>query len=302
MWDMAGKQNPKDRHHHVWQQYLRAWRTDGTVWCKQGDRIYQSGTSVLAVQRGFYKLNNLTAKERNFIRALISKGHPLDVKFCNEMLNNFMLPFDLYEIATNGRPNVELANQIERYASEHLENHHSLIEAKMLPYLARALEGDIGFYADEDESIDFLHYLAMQFMRTKPVRERVLKSTACQEQIDMERIWNILMFLFGFRVGLNLYRERNARKLILIKNESDVAFITGDQPAINLCATWTDDQPDSLSIYYPISPKLALLLEDVNKEPIYAESITSEQAAELNTKLKCSCHSQIFGLTKEALE
>jgi hypothetical protein len=299
---MPDKQNPKDRHHHVWQHYLRAWSTDGTLWCRRGDNIFRSGTSVVAIERGFYKLENLTSRERLHVKALVSGGYPEAVEFCNNLLVNFMLPFDMYEKEIINGPNEELARFVARHSSEALEEYHCNIEASMIPYLAQAQKGDISFYNDEDKSIDFFNYLATQFIRTKPIRERVIAQTQDQKQLDVGRVWNVLSFMFGARIGMTLYGQREKRALRLIKNDSDVEFITGDQPAINLHATWTPDHPNELSIYYPISPKLALLLADVDKEPLYPEYIDSDQAGELNDKLREACYSQLFGATESVLK
>lgn len=47
---MNAPQRPKRRHHHVWQNYLRPWTTDGGLFCLQDHRVFPSGTRVLAVQ------------------------------------------------------------------------------------------------------------------------------------------------------------------------------------------------------------------------------------------------------------
>jgi len=65
-------------------------------------------------------------------------------------------------------------------------------------------------------------------------------------------------------------------------NRTEVPFITADQPAINLKGA-RPHPTEALSIYYPISPRLALLLADVDEEPLFAtEGLTAAQASMLN--------------------
>ena len=55
----------------------------------------------------------------------------------------------------------------------------------------------------------------------------------------------------------------NAQVTLLI-NKTDVSFITSDQPVINLKADYKDlsQQPDELVFYYPISPRVAMTIND----------------------------------------
>lgn len=60
--------------------------------------------------------------------------------------------------------------------------------------------------------------------------------------------------------------------------------------------------PESLSMYYPISPQLALLLGDVDEEPLFAtEGLTAAQASTLNGKLFEACYKQVFAQAEESL-
>ena len=63
--------NIKRRHHHVWQYYLRPWTTDGQLFCLMEDRIFPTGTTAIAVETDFYKIEKITATDI----ALISLTH-----------------------------------------------------------------------------------------------------------------------------------------------------------------------------------------------------------------------------------
>ncbi len=160
----------------------------------------------------------------------------------------------------------------------------------------------ISFYYNDEQCIHFLHYLCTQYWRTKGIKDRVIELCNADKSADLSRMWNILIHMFAANTGASLFLERRQRKLVVVRNQTDVPFITGDQPAINLKGTGPRP-PEDLSIYYPISPQLALLLADVDEEPpVPSEGITAAQAAALNGKLFEASYKQVFAQSEGALK
>lgn len=170
---MTVRQRPKRRHHHVWQEYLKAWGTDGAIWCLQGGRVFPSGSSVLAVERDFYKLHNLTREDIALLKLLFDSGHPLSKRNHAHLLNMLMAPFRLVEQGNRLQDRARMDQLLDDYASNVLEDYHARIEASFIPLLERALNGDISFYND-GRCIQFLNYLCTQLMRTKGIKERTI--------------------------------------------------------------------------------------------------------------------------------
>ncbi len=299
---MIGRQNHKDRHHHVWQQYLRAWTTDGALWCLRDGRIFQTGTPVVAVERSFYKLHNLTVDEIKIVQEFFSKGHEAAIQVNMELLNLLMAPFRLAAAIPNSSQSTALTQAIDEWTSNLLENYHMHIEASFIPLLKQAIKGDISFYDDDDLSITFFNFLSTQYMRTKGIKERSISlSQKSGSGPDLSRMWNVMIHMFATNIGAQLYVERSRRKMVILRNDTTVPFVTGDQPAINLYADG-NAVPTKLSVYYPISPRLALLLAEVDEEPLYlSDGLTANQSSELNAKLHGACYSQVFGDSEESL-
>jgi hypothetical protein len=192
------------------------------------------------------------------------------------------------------------ACQWRRYATNVLEDYHASIEASFIPSLESALGGDISFYKDE-RCIPFLNYLCTQYMRTKGIKDRTIELCNADGSADLSRLWNVLIHMFATNIGADLFRDRRRRKLILVHNRTDVPYITGDQPAINLKGA-RPHPPENLSIYYPISPQLALLLADVDEEPLFGiEGLTAAQASMLNEKLFEASYKQVFAQSEGSL-
>jgi hypothetical protein len=159
-----------------------------------------------------------------------------------------MMPFQMAERLKDSPHRKMIDTHLDDYASNVLEDLHASIEASFIPVLESALKGDVGFYVDDQRCIPFLKYLCTQIMRTKGVRERVLALSPY-----LGRVWNIIVHMSATNMGSSLYLECKRRTLIIINNRTDIPFITGDQPVINLKGT-RPAPPDRLSIFYPIAP------------------------------------------------
>ncbi|MBR7919019.1 DUF4238 domain-containing protein [Burkholderia vietnamiensis] len=286
----------KRRHHHVWQHYLKPWEVDKKIMCLSSGSIFRTGTINVAVDRDFYALKKLSKQDMWFATALISGAkHDEARKSQLHFLKRLTDPSMLEGISP------ALDDEIHKFRINVLEDWHTKIEHAFIPLLKRAMNSDIEFYLDDEGCIPFLHYLCTQNMRTKGVQERLLAANTRSGMPDISRIWPILALTFAENVGAALYVERRRRKLVLVRNATGVPFITGDQPVANLLAL-SDDVPEHLALYYPISPELALILNEVDDElPLATETLTIEQVRGLNAKLASGCHSQLFGTSEEAL-
>jgi hypothetical protein len=302
---MSAHQNPKRQHHHVWQRHLKSWATkDGAIWCLQEGRLFATGTPVIAVEKDFYKLQRLTQKDVALLKILFEHAHPLSTKHHAGLVNDLMRPFQMAELF-GGQPKLgaEFDRRLDEYASNVLEDYHAGIEVLFLPFLDRALNADIGFYSDPQCCIPFLHYLSTQYMRTKGIKERSIELCNADKSADLARVWNVLIHMFAFNIGSSLFLERRRRKLVLVHNRTEVPFITGDQPAINLKGGARPRRPpENLCVYYPIAPQLALFLTDVDEEsPFAPEGVTPTQASMLNRHLFEASYRQVFSQSKMPL-
>jgi hypothetical protein len=297
----AKSQKPKRRHHHVWQHYLKAWTENDSIWCRQDDRIFSTGTPSIAVEKDFYKLESFTRDDLKVIETLFAQGHPGAKRNHAQLVGQLMAPFRLADQLKNSPHWAKIEQSINDYASSVLENYHATIEASFIPLLQSALNGDLSFYHDE-RIMPFLNYLTTQYMRTKGIKERTIALCEADKSADLSRVWNVLIHMFAANIGAGLYLERRRRKLILLNNRTNVPFITGDQPAVNLKSN-RPHPPESLSIYYPLSPRHALLLADVDEEPLVpADGLSPAQASMLNEKLYAASYSQVFAESQISLQ
>ena len=286
----------KQRQHHVWQRYLKSWAVGGQIYCWREGRIFPTGTTVVAVERDFYKLHKLNSSDISLIKWLvIDPANPLAKKNHEEFLALLMAP-TLFE----GK-SPEIDAMIDIYRTNALENYQTGIEASFLPLLDRLLEKDVSFYSTDEGCIIFLHFICTQHMRTKGIKVRTIELIRQKNGQDLSRIWDIISHMFSVNIGASLFLERKKRKLLIIENSTDVTFITGDQPVINLHGN-RPHPPTTLSLYYPLAPRLALILGEVDEDPALSTNrLTPAQVLALNTKIIEVSHSQVFGHSEASI-
>lgn len=295
---MVEQQKPKRRHHHVWQLYLRPWTASGSIWCLQNNRIFPTGTTRVAVEKDFYKFQRLTPADEQMVQLMFEKSHPSARQSFQSLMDKLMFPFRVVEAIPGAAESESIARSLDEYASNVLEELHSDVEARFIPLLKCALNGDISFYGDK-RCIAFLDFLTKQHMRTKGIKERVAATIKPIGDADMRRVWSMMSLMFAQNVGASLYRERKRRRLALLHNCSNIPFITGDQPVINLQPMATQ----GVTIFYPLSPTLALWLGEVDEAcPFLDDRLSAEQVASLNLKVVEASYQQIFANEPAILE
>jgi hypothetical protein len=292
----------KHRQHHVWQHYLQAWAVKGKIFCLRDGKIFRADTKNVAVEHHFYKLHRLTAEDVALLKFfVIDPGHEYGKRVHENFLNMLLAPRMFVERNRHLLKNTAMDAFLETQEINVLEDYHASIERSFLPLLRKLTEGDVSFYSNDDDCMTFLHYIATQHMRTKGIKVRIVEGIQQIAGKDISRIWDIASLMFAVNIGGSLYVERKRRQFKLLHNNTEVAFITGDQPVINLHGK-RPVPPTEVSLYYPISAKAAVILGEVDEEiPYSTETLTAAQVSELNESIFAACHNQIFGHSKEVL-
>jgi hypothetical protein len=290
------------RQHHVWRSYLDAWATDSKIWCLQNGRAFETNVINVAVERDFYKLHDLTDADIFLIRSLMKEISPP----AKQVLENFILMFGQlgrFRTLPLVANNTELLALIDRELITMEEKFHAQLEGNIKPIFDAILRKDLSFYDDPDLCGQFCHFLSLQNLRTKGVQHRVLAKTVEQQGMSLERAWNVLRHIMAANAGGSLMLERKTRPLILLENETDVPFITGDQPVINLLSPGSDEPPRLLAFYYPVSPRIAVLLDEVNERTRFAAGpVSANQVIALNRRIQAAAHRQIYGSSRDVLD
>lgn len=290
--------NVKNQH-YVWRHHLDAWAANGTFCCyrHKDNRLFRTQPKSVASETYFYQTHRLTAGDREFLEYIIGKASDEQLR---ELNRNYVklsqLCFDLGErLKTADLPN-EARATIERqlnWAEKNLgELYHAGIENACQDILD-LLRNEIGdFYLDELRRNDFIYFLCLQYFRTAKMRQGFSNAGTWIQGHDPRRTSNILSHIYATNVGRSLVLERKLYRIIFLKNETPVPFITGDQPVLNLL---DPNATNDIALYYPLSPVLAIFLtKDSLKFPEQKRRVTPLEVETYNYAIYSNSNDQVY--------
>ena len=138
--------------------------------------------------------------------------------------------------------------------------------------------------------------------------EKIKKDVKDLEDLNTNFYVNMVLAYFAERMAITL-TQNFSTSILLYENKTDIPFITGDTPIINLTGT----EADKMTIFhYPISPKIAIQLIVVPKLSNIAGvnrnvHMTLEQelvavVKNCNQKLADNCVNEIYSNDNKCLE
>lgn len=188
----------------------------------------------------------------------------------------------------------EIEQKIEYVERSIVELYHGAIEHEGDPLLARLRSRDASFWDNEKESCAFAAFIATQYLRTAKMRD-VFINISRPPSVNLERVWPILHQFKTTEIGAALHEARSRYRAIIIENATQIHFITGDQPVINLNPTNID-----MKLYYPITPTCALLL---TADPFeHPRSVSIREAEWLNREIYRWSLDQLYGVDLDYLK
>jgi hypothetical protein len=295
----------KKLHHYVPRFYLRAWAKTQQVYCLQEGRIFLSNVKNVCAENYFYRLEKLTTDDITLVKRLFVENSGDSMKeYLDRFIHVFTLPHNTeQEILQTESPDFEYLGVIKQLINEMNEDIHTSIEKQFQPYLFSLLKGDLSFLSDARQASNFLYTLAIQYARTNHILRA--KPVITKEHFEtLSRLGNLITHIIAALLGRSLYVDRNRLTILLVDNTSDNPFITSDQPIINIAANPRDfAPPKSFELYYPLSPKKAMLiLEPDSTFHPSSTSLTANEAHMYNLRLASYAKKQIFSLCPKQLE
>jgi len=139
------------------------------------------------------------------------------------------------------------------------EKLHGEIEKRAIPIIRALRQKNLEFLNDYKATMDFFHFIAHQYFRTKSVREKIGNILATiTPDYDFSRLRNLFCHCFAHTFGGSLFVDREIFDIVFLENQNG-EFITGDQPVVNLVRQ-EGMEHDDIALYYPLGPRLAVLI------------------------------------------
>jgi|SRR6185437_15989151 len=301
------------RQHYVWQKYLEPWTVKKgkahQLWCLRRGATTPicTETKNVGVERDFYRLVDLQEGDIDFVRN-IAFGPKTNPKL-RELNEGWISQFDLFlrlRRAAKEHPKASeaLLKALDQQMIEYQENAYSRMETGAVEHIAALGTGDVSFFEDTNQAVEFSYFLAHQYFRTKAIRNRIRDTFPERAHKDrFHRTWPIFRYIFATNIGYSIFADRKRFKLQVLSAAPNMEFITGDQPAVNTYGAFVPPNTplDELELYYPVSPTRAVILSD---HSIYRHGMTLEpfRMAYLNQIIELIAYEQLFAQSEESLK
>lgn len=253
----------RQQQHYVWKHYVSAWEgSNGLVECLREGRVFSVNPRNIMVRRFFYRLSTATQADVKVLDAIVQLWHPTLHKMHRDFINTMVRIANANEIIQRLDVPKEDKEHARSLVIEVEEQLQSAIEAKALPILRDLQQQSSAFLSVDDDAMAFYHYLAHQYFRTKRMREvmgHVLDDLIPGQGLG--RLRNLFCYCIANNLGGDLYVDRRSLEVVFFAVSGRVGeLITGDQPVVNLLSTGGNEPPEELILYYPVSPRVGVLL------------------------------------------
>ncbi|HPS57858.1 MAG TPA: DUF4238 domain-containing protein [Spirochaetota bacterium] len=204
------------------------------------------------------------------------------------------------KIIKSGIENIEHDEMIDILINNLEEEYHSLIENMAMKYIDQLRSDQYEFYSIDESNSEFNIYICIQYFRTENRKEKLLEGISKKENINIENIWNVLRIIMATNMAALLSINKEHWELIFLKNENDIAFITGDQPVINLAAKH-GEKTERLELYYPITPTSAIIIKRKTNQRVKEKYLSESEVIYYNNQIKNNSYQQIYALKETDL-
>jgi len=274
----------KRDQHYVFQKYLKSWTDNGDnkLWCLRDKKIFKVKPKNIAFEKDFYRIQPLNEKEIEFIKLFFSKYGIEFQKGVDEflklytLLDNYESFFKLLQLRfVRNIPEIDEAvddinKLIDIGRNNLIEDTYAQFEGDSIKWFDAIKNGNLSlFMLRSNERDEFINFICMQYYRTLRMKNTFLcvlreaEGYFINEQKGSIRAENLVLpmvWLISARCSGALLNA----PLTIAFNKTAIPFITSDQPVINLKADYKDlsKETTELVFYYPVSPTIAILLND----------------------------------------
>lgn len=300
----------KRKHHHVWANYLLKWSTNGRdLFCttRKGNIDFTSVRGVV-MEKDFYHITPLKQEHIDTILMFASLSSSTLQKEHQSNLRKFLTVQQLEETYYKSESQDQGTKQAILAAKCNLlENVHASYENDAAPILEALVKGNIDILKNDREMLVFTTYLGHQITRTRNFKVRCLAAVSKNNPNlgkIIESSWWFFSYMFGVNLGQSLYLNRHIDNHTLLVNNTNIGFITSDQPAINVHNCVKDEEfhtPESMDLFYPISPKYAFIITESHRFEDGLVEIDESNVIELNEKVAKNANMHIFSSNKKEL-
>lgn len=307
----------KRNHHYIWSHYLKSWATGNDVFyiSKKGN-ISCDSVRGLAKETDFYKISLFNSDDIEYIKRFSAMSPDFLQKIHMSHLQYFIKLSNVSNAISESKTyseDLESLDNVIRHNS--LENLHSMFEDIAVEAITELSKGNKNALDSESNMTSFCSFIGHQILRTKRMKEQSIQVTKinplgmCDYVKDItlfEKNWWFLSFILGLNLGWSLYESRNQDKHIYITNNTDIPFITSDNPIINVHSSLKElnefEPPKYTDFFIPLSPRYAYMINNSSDYDHLELSISAEEVKTFNQAIYEKSHKTVFASEESALK
>lgn len=315
----------KRDHHYVFQAYLKRWAdVNEKIWCIRDGKIFNVKTRNIAFEKDFYRISSLSDKEIEFINLFFREASDSFKKELRRFISlyttfdqNERIFHTLCSFFPSDSPEIDSAKNeiysiLDVARNNIMEDTYAELEGEACVWLESLCDKNLDFFynSNDNQNEKFISFVCTQYFRTKRMKEITLNTLKQAEEyfindqfpkgsIKADNLYQPMLWLISSRCADAILKAH----LKLLINMTSLPFITSDQPVINTKADYTDLSKDSteLVFYYPVSPHVAILLNDSSTD--ISEEITDEtNIREYNNLLSKASYNMLFSNNEDVLK
>lgn len=336
---MSNKRNPTLRQHYVPVKFLSAWADDGVLWVRYGhSEPRETSLYGCGFEKGIYTLPQLGFEEYMEVSRFAEDTFKGDEDMLRSYMQMITFPW-MWKLVSDGKLTrseecvlMDMVTQrfiskatmdlmqrvndkvhsgatvpddimevVDRKNVEGLEDQMCRYETAFWVILDALRRGDVSPLNDKNNVLAFVDYTLTQFLRTP----KYLELARTIEANYNEKVAKHIRLAIVYRFKKHLLAEINSMKKVyrieLIRNDTNLDFIIGDVPIVNLEG---HEYPKHMDMFLPISPRLAVFMGEKSRlrtENSYLLSLDSESVDSLNRRICEESVLQIYAKSKDVL-
>lgn len=311
------------KHHYVQQSYLSNWYNGDKfkVLYLNSNRIWDRTTNQICFEDYFYKMSRLNRDEIDFLlNKIYASNIILDSAPILKVKMKELITLHYNDIIVESK-DAEVARNVAKILSQNLEEIEDSVFKKsgelFIGDIEKSLSNDFwhklyskdkAFFEDEQLRVDFYSYICAQRWRTpkmkKNLQQKIIEANEYfyggRADLSTDRLFPYFV-AFQSTIEATLLGNTNKYKLsyLTVSPNSKVSFVTSDNPVINLCDEFDDNNnPIKLEWFWPISPTVAILIssDDISKE------LTDDEIAFYNKMVKKEAFNYVISFNNDNLK
>ena len=290
--DIALRQGQISKHnHYVWAHYLRGWaNANKEIYHRSVNGISATNSKVLACEYGFYKMSPVSDVDEQslltWISAFDAEQQPIHISLLGKMMEVSCV----YQAF--GDAGYQLGQEL--LAHNVMENLHTRFEDAGRDALDEIRLGNYAYLHSSLEIAEGFHsYMGQQMTRTQQWKKNAIATAAMTSETlanVVEKHWWLLSFMLGVNVGMKLLMAALSGHFVILENHTNVAFVTSDNPVINIHPSALSRRGDAnllySDLYFPISPRIAYIVSECDTYGRGVRSASESLVSRLNVTVR----------------